>query len=193
MKFEEVATCDYPAAAVLDAMIYKLEELVPFMDNVSEIKTQVFEERDGKVHTQRHWQGTSSSVPALLRPFVTKNSLGWTDHAVWTPSEYKVEWRIESKHSKYSRCEGMNLFEPHPDFPETKTRCVIAGEFTVHGDRLPAVPKFLGLKMAPRLESLILGFMLPNFRQLSVGLSSYLIAKDEARRAASAGRAGEAR
>jgi hypothetical protein len=178
MKFEEVATCDYPAAAVLHAMIYQLEELVPFMDNVSEIKTQMFEERNGKVHTKRHWQGTTSSVPTLLRPFVTKNSLGWTDFGVWTPSEYRVDWRIESPHSKYSSCSGINIFEPHPEFPDTKTRCVIAGEFTVHGDKLPAVPKFLGLKMAPKLESIILGFMMPNFRQLSVGLASFLRSRE---------------
>jgi hypothetical protein len=179
MKFEEVATCDYPAAAVLDAMIYKLEELAAFMDNVSEIKTQSFEERDGKVFTRRHWQGTSSSVPPLLRPFVTKNSLGWTDHGIWTPSEYRVQWRIESSHSKYTSCEGINIFEPHPEFPDTKTRCVIAGDFTVYGDRLPAMPKFLGLKIAPRLEHIILGFMMPNFRQLSVGLASYLRSKEQ--------------
>ncbi len=184
MKFEEVATCDYPASAVLDAMIYKLEELVPFMENVSEIKTSVFEEAGDKVHTRRFWQGTSHSVPTLLRPFVTKNSLGWTDHATWTPKEYRVDWRIESPHSKYSLCQGINIFEPHPEFPDTKTRCVIAGEFTVFGDKLPAVPKFLGMKMAPKLESLILGFMLPNFRQLAVGLSSYLVAKEKEQKAA---------
>ena len=61
------------------------------------------------------------------------------------------------------------------------TRCVIAGDFTVFGDKLPAVPKFLGLKMAPKLESIILGFMMPNFRQLSVGLASFLRAQESAR------------
>ncbi|HRE90753.1 MAG TPA: hypothetical protein PK095_16625, partial [Myxococcota bacterium] len=89
-----------------------------------------------------------------------------------------VDWRIESPHSRYSSCSGINIFEPHPEFPDTKTRCVIAGEFTVFGDKLPAVPKFLGLKMAPKLESIILGFMMPNFRQLSVGLASFLRSRE---------------
>ena len=39
------------------------------------------------------------------------------------------------------------------------------------------MPKFLGMKIAPKLESIILGFMLPNFRQLSVGIGTYLDAK----------------
>jgi len=50
----------------------------------------------------------------------------------------------------------------------------------VYGDKIPAMPKFLGMKVAPKLESLILGFMLPNFRQLAVGIGTYLDAKKAA-------------
>ena len=67
--------------------------------------------------------------------------------------------------------------EPDPTNPERRTRCVIAGEFVVHGDKIPAVPKFIGLKIAPKLESIILGYMIPNFRSLASGIGSYLDAK----------------
>ena len=177
-RFEEITYCDYPASEVYGAMLWHLEELVPFMENVSEIKTDTFDESTpGLVHTVRWWQGTSANVPSLLRPFVSKNSLGWKDSATWKPAEYLVEWRTETKHSKYSSCTGINRFEPDPEHPETRTRCVIAGEFVVYGDKIPAMPKFLGMKIAPKLESIILGFMLPNFRQLSVGIGTYLDAK----------------
>ncbi len=82
--------------------------------------------------------------------------------------------------SKYSGCSGLNYFEPDPENPETRCRCVIAGEFVVHGDKLPAVPKFIGLKIAHKLESIILGYMMPNFRQLSVGLGKFLDAQKAA-------------
>jgi len=178
MKFEDIASIDEPATDALDAMLWHLEELVPFMENVAEIQTiKMDRQPDGKVVTERRWQGTAKSVPAVLRPFVSKNSLAWMDYATWTPSEWKCEWRIENKHSKYSSCSGINYFEPHPDAPTTRTRCVIAGDFSVYGDKLPAIPKFLGLKMAPKLESIILGFMLPNFRQCSAGIAEYLKAK----------------
>ncbi|MCC6623403.1 MAG: hypothetical protein IT385_19240 [Deltaproteobacteria bacterium] len=178
MKFEDITSIDEPARASFDAMLWHLEELVPFMDNVAEIRTLKIEELpDGRVVTERRWQGTASSVPALIRPFVTKNSLAWMDYATWTPAEWKCEWRIENKHSKYSSCAGINLFEPHPEAPESRTRCVIAGDFSVYGDRLPAIPKFLGLKMAPKIESIILGFMLPNFRSCSAGIAEYLKSK----------------
>lgn len=181
MRFEEITYCDHPASEVYGAMIWHLEELVPYMENVAEIVTESFDESEpGRIKTVRHWQGTSHSVPTLLRPFVTKNSLGWQDIATWIPAEYKVEWRTETRHSKYSSCAGINIFEPDPAHPETRTRCVIAGDFTVYGDRLPAMPKFLGLKVAPKLEQIILGFMLPNFRQLATGIAHYLDAKKAA-------------
>jgi hypothetical protein len=180
-SFEEITYCDHPASEVFGAMVWHLEELVPYMDNVAEIRTDTFDESEpGKIRTVRWWQGTSKSVPTLLRPFVSKNSLGWMDHATWIPAEYSVHWRTESKHSKYSKCSGINRFEPDPDNPLTRTRCVIAGEFVVDGENLPAMPKFLGRKVAHKLESIILGFMLPNFRQLAVGIASYLDAKRSA-------------
>ena len=178
MKFEDIQTIDHPAEQAFRAMLWHLEELVPFMENVAEIKTEMMDERpDGTVVTRRHWQGTASSVPVLLRPFVTKNSLGWMDFATWTPAEWKCEWRIESKHSKYSSCSGVNFFMPDPEAPTTRTRCIIAGEFVVYGDKLPAIPKFLGMKMAPKIESIILGFMMPNFRQTAHGISDFLKAR----------------
>ncbi len=128
----------------------------------------------------RYWQGTSASVPALLRPFVSKNSLSWMDHATWVLDEYKIDWRTETNHSKYSSCSGVNYFQPDPDNPKTRTRCVIAGEFVVYGDKIPAMPTFIGLKIAPKLESIILGFMLPNFRQLAAGIGATLDAKKQA-------------
>jgi hypothetical protein len=181
VRFEEITYCDYPASEVFGAMVWHLEDLVPYMDNVAEIRTDSFDQSEpGKIKTLRFWQGTSANVPALLRPFVSKNSLGWKDIATWIPSEYKVEWKTETKHSKYSSCEGVNYFEPDPEAPATRTRCVISGDFTVHGDRLPAMPKFIGLKIAPKLESIILGYMIPNFRQLAIGIAKYLDAKKKA-------------
>jgi len=175
MHFEEITYCEYPAEKVYGAMLWHLEELVPFMENVSEIKTHTFDQSEpGKVKTVRYWQGTSKSAPAILRPFMSKNSLGWTDHATWTPSEYKIDWRTETKHSKYSECHGINRFEPDPANPETRTRCVIAGDFIVHGEKLPAMPAFMGRALAPKLESLILSYMLPNFRSLSAGIAHWL-------------------
>ena len=175
MQFEEVTIIAQPAARVVHTMLWELESLVPFMDNVESIETRRLEKTDdGRVLGLRHWQGTSGQVPAIVRPFVSRAQLGWLDHAVWYPSEHRVTWRIENSHSAYARCEGENVFAPDPDRPETHTRCVIRGVFDVDGAKLPAVPAFVGRKIAPRLEEIVIGHMRPNFRQLAAGLEARL-------------------
>jgi len=187
MRFEDYKVIDYPATGPLNAMIWHLEELVPYMDNVAEIVTFKLEEQpDGRIFTERKWQGTASQVPALLRPFVSKSSLAWMDYGIWTPSLWRCEWRIENKHSRYSTCSGVNVFEPHPDAPDTTTRCTFAGDFVVMGDKIPAMPAVLGRKIAPKLESIIVGYMLPNFESLAQGLGGYLRAKAAAGQAVAA-------
>jgi len=181
MNFEDVTVIEHPAQDAFEALLWQLEGLVPHMENVAGIETLKLDRQpDGTIVSQRRWQGAASSVPALLRPFVTKNSLAWMDYATWYPDDRRCDWRIESKHSKYSSCSGSNRFDPDPEAPATRTRCVITGAFIVYGDKLPAVPKFLGMKMAPKLESIILGFMLPNFRSCSQGIADYLAAKAKA-------------
>jgi len=187
MNFEEITFVNHPAHEVVDSMIWKLETLVPYMPNVSEIETRSqVDHGDGRIECLRHWQGTSASLPVVLRPFVTKNSLGWMDYAMWYPAQYKVEWRSETSHGRYTKCEGVNIFEPDPEAPETRTRCIIRGVFEVDGDKLPGVPKFMGRKMAPTIEKVILGYLLPNFRQLSIGVEAFLTAQGAAREAESA-------
>lgn len=181
MHFEDVKTIDFPATGPLNAMIWNLEELVPFMDNVAEIVTFKLEKQpDGRIFTERKWQGTAAQVPAVLRPFVSKASLAWIDYGIWTPSLWRCEWRIENKHSKYSTCSGINVFEPHPDAPDTKTRCRFAGDFVVMGDKLPAIPAAIGRKIAPKIESIIVGYMLPNFATLASSLGGFLREKQAA-------------
>jgi len=175
MRFEQRSRVAHPADVVFPIMVERMEDLVPYMPNVESIETRAFERQaDGSVSTVRRWQGTAKSVPGILRPFVTRNSLAWMDFATWYPAEYKVEWRIESKHSKISTCSGMNAFRPHPEAPETDTELVIDGEFVVFGDRLPGVPAFLGRRMAPTLERIIVGFMRPNFEQMGIGIVALL-------------------
>lgn len=175
MKFTATSRADFNADLVVQTLIYGMDDLVPHMPNVAEIDTHSIEPRDdGTIKTVRRWQGTASSVPALIRPFVTKNSLAWMDYAIWTPSSYSCEWYIESKNSKFSSCSGVNIFRPHADDPEGATELVIDGDFTVFGDKLPGMPGFLGRRVAPSIEKIIVGFMLPNFKAMAVGIASLL-------------------
>ena len=178
MHFEEITYCPYPADEVYGAMLWHVQELVPFMDNVASITPDTFDESTpGIVKTVRFWQGTAAAIPAFVRPFVSKSSLAWTDVATWTLGEYRIDWESITAQKAFTTCKGTNRFEPDPERPETHTRCVISGDFTIHGDKLPATPAFVGRALAPKIERLILSYVLPNFRALAVGIGGWLDAK----------------
>ena len=130
MHFEETSAVSHPASDVLETMIERMEEIVPFMPNVAKIETA---ERgildDGRERIVRHWTGSVESVPSALQPFFSEELASWIDTALWTAEEYKVEWSLSTSFSKLYDCGGVNYFEPHPD-DDTKTRIRITGELT---------------------------------------------------------------
>jgi len=175
MRFEATSQVGFPADVVVRTLIKRMDDLVDHMPNVADIETQVLEEQpDGRVKTVRAWQGTASSVPAVIRPFVTKNSLGWVDYSIWDLTNGTCDWYIENKHSRFSSCSGINSFIVDPDAPETRTILKVEGDFTVFGDKIPAMPRFLGKRMAPTIERIIVGFMMPNFTAMAVGADALL-------------------
>jgi len=186
MRFEASAKISFPVELVVSTLLPRMEELVPHLPNISAIETRVYETlSDGRVKTVRHWQGTASTVPSVLRPFVTKNSLGWVDTSIWDLSIGTCEWFIETAHSRFISCSGTHAYLPDPEAPTDHTVLRIEGEFTAFGDKIPGMPGFLGKRVAPALEKVIVGFMMPNFTGLAVGAEGLLRQlADEARAAA---------
>ena len=56
----------------------------------------------------------------------------------------------------------------------------ISGEFTVDGDNIPHVPKFLGRRIAPRAERTVVGHTVENFHGMVEGTGALLEAKAKA-------------
>ncbi len=177
MKFQtEVVITGHAPDRVVYAMMHQLDTLADHMSNVAEIETRTFEEAsDGSFNVVRWWLGTTENVPKLLRPFMNKNSLWWLDYSVWTPAKRHCSWRIESKHSKLSSCQGETWFEPHPEDPGA-TRMLTDGELVVFGDKLPG-PAFLGRKIAPQIEKIVVRMTEPNIVATGVGLQKLLDSK----------------
>lgn len=175
MRFQRSSTVSHPAALVLDVMMNRLAEVVPFMPNIESIELKSREDLgDDRVRIVRYWQGTSDALPAALRPFVPREALGWTDTAVWVPAAYKVDWTFSTSLSRFYDCAGTNYFEPHPKEPETATRIRITGNLDVFADQLPAVPSFLGSRLKPQIEKFVVDLLSPNLTETAVGLQAYL-------------------
>lgn len=178
MKFNKSNKVSHPATAVLDLMINRMEEIVPFLPNVEGIELREREElADGRIRIVRHWQGAASNVPSALRPFVSAEMLGWIDTALWSPSAYKVDWAMSTSLSAFYECSGTNYFEPYPKQEETATRVRVTGELTIFPDKLPGIPSFLGSRLAPQVEKFVVALLTPNMEDLAKGLQAYFDGK----------------
>jgi len=174
MRFEKTSKVSQPAERILDLMINRMEEIVPFLPNVERIEQREREElADGRIRIVRHWQGAASNVPAALRPFVSEEMLGWIDTALWTPAKYKVDWEMSTSLSSFYECSGTNYFEPYPKHEKDATRVRVTGELTIFANKLPGIPSFLGSRLAPQVEKFVVALLTPNMEDLSKGLQAY--------------------
>ena len=131
MRFEETSRVTHPAALILETMIERMEAIVPFLDNIESIETQSRQTlEDARLKIVRRWQGTADAAPMALRPFISRDLMGWIDTALWTPAQFKVEWAhsmCSESVAKLYECSGINSFEPDPDDPEHATCIRVSG------------------------------------------------------------------
>lgn len=175
MQFDRESKVTHPAALILDTMINRMQETVPFLPNVESIELKERTDLpDGRIKIIRRWQGSSDTVPSVLAPFLSRETLAWTDTALWIPQEYRVEWSLSTSMGKFYDCSGNNFFEPDPADPQKATRIRISGTLTVYPERLPGMPSFLGRRLAPQVEKFIVNLITPNLMDVASGLQKYL-------------------
>jgi hypothetical protein len=159
-------------------MIRDMEAIVPFLPNIDSISTEeVQEQPDGGIRIVRRWLGTIDAAPAVVRPFLSPEWLGWIDTAVWTPAEYKVDWQhtpVVSYLARLYECAGTNRFGPDPNDPLHSTKIQISGNLVIHARALPGVPGFLATRLAPQIEKFVINLVTPNLTDLANGLQGYL-------------------
>ena len=156
-------------------MIERMHEVVPFMPSVTSIELVSREALpNDQLRIVRRWQGAMDNAPSALKPFLSEDVMGWTDTAVWTPAEYKVDWTLSTSMGQLYDCSGTNFFEPDPSDPEKSTRMRVTGTLQVYPERLPGLPKFLGKRLAPQVEKFVVGLITPNLTDVADGLQGYL-------------------
>lgn len=175
MEFDSESLVSHPAQAVLDTMIERMEDIVPFLDTVEGIEVISREDLDdGRIRIVRRWQGSESSAPPALAAFVTPEMLSWVDTAIWVPDEFYVDWSIETSMSDLYTCGGRNSFGPAPSDPDNATLMRVKGSLTVYPDKVPGVPGFLARRLAPQVEKFVVNLLKPNLMDVAKGLQGYL-------------------
>ncbi|GBD27575.1 hypothetical protein HRbin30_02926 [bacterium HR30] len=178
MEFCRETKVHYPAALLLETMIERMEEIVPFLPNIASIETLTKKKhRDGTWEIVRRWEARAEQVPSVARRFLSAELLQWLDYALWVPAEYKVEWRQEPVYRAARglyQCHGTNFFLPDSKDPNNTSRVRVSGFLEVHPERLPGVPAFLARRIAPQVEKFIIRLIEPNLAELAQGLETYL-------------------
>ncbi len=175
MEFDSETLVSHPAQAVLETMIDRMHDIVPFLDTVEAIEELSREDLgDGRLKIVRRWQGSESSAPPALAAFVTPEMLAWTDTAIWVPDEFYVDWSIATSMSDLYECGGRNSFGPAPSDPESSTLMRVQGTLTVYPDKVPGVPGFLARRLAPQVEKFVVNLLKPNLTDVANGLQGYL-------------------
>lgn len=178
MHFRKSSRVACPADVVLDIMMNRLHEVVPFMPNVDRIDLLERQDLpDGRVRIIRRWQGSVDILPAALRPFIPTEALSWVDSALWAPAEHKVDWTFTAGFSRLYQCSGTNYFEPDPRDPRGSTCIRLTGSLEIYPERLPGVPKLLAASLKPRVERFVVGLLTPSLTETAAGLQKYLEAR----------------
>lgn len=171
MKFNLVDEVPWPRDVVFRTHRDKLVELVPYLGNVDSVEIRERREEGPVVRLLNHWSGSSSDVPAVIRPVLKPELLTWVDRATWDQSKWRCDWDITLNALPDAvTARGYNLFKDEGD----ATVIQIQGEFIVHPDRIPGVPTLVAKTAQSAVERFVVGLLQPNLRASNRAVEQYL-------------------
>src|SRR6202012_856470 len=99
--------------AVGAAIRDRMAEIAPVLEHVEKIETVARADRaDGSVARVNAWRGNPALPPALSQ-IVTREQMGWLDHAEWSADLAHCRWRIQTNFmSEAIDCAGTTRLEP---------------------------------------------------------------------------------
>lgn len=148
------------AAGVRDLM----DKVAPALDQVEKIATVTRVERpDGGCALINEWR-VNPTLPPSLGGLVTRDMLGWLDHAEWSPDLRLCTWRIEPYFMAQAiDCRGSTRFEPA--MGGRGTRAVFEGSLDIDPSAMSSIPMAWRPSASLGVEMLI-GTIIPqNFRK----------------------------
>lgn len=148
------------AVAVRDLM----SKVAPSLEHVERIDmVRRIETPDGGIALVNEWR-VNPTLPPALGKVVTKDKLGWLDHAEWEADLSACRWRIEPYFmGEAIDCRGVTRFEPA--MGGRGTRAQFEGQLDIDPSALLSVPLAWRAPASSAVEMLI-GTIIPrNFRK----------------------------
>lgn len=171
MKFTSESRIAHSREKAYQAYRDRLEELVPFLEDIQAIEV-VSREVNGPVVDLHNLWVADQDVPAFAKAFVKKEMLCWDDYASWNENAYRCTWEIKTRaFTEAVTCRGSNTFYEDGN---SQTRVVLEGEFLIDLKKVRGVPSFLGKSLGPKLEKFIVGLISPNLQKVNQSIEEFL-------------------
>jgi hypothetical protein len=173
MDIKTDVTLPFPRERVFTTYRDRLEDLLVYLPNIRGLRIVSRDERGGAVHLVNEWAG-GGEVPAVARSFLSESMLKWTDHATWSPADWRCNWRTE-----VHAFPGALQSSGYNAFVETggRTRIEFRGKLTCDASKVPGVPRLLAMSINGTIEKLFVGKIVENLVAVGEGIGK-LLAKE---------------
>jgi hypothetical protein len=164
----------FPSALVFSTYRDKLEELVPYLQNVKQVELKLRRQEGDLTHLVNEWQG-GGDIPAIVRPLLADSIFSWTEFITWNQSQLTADWSIKSHiFSEAVECFGRNQFIDQENATLVQSR----GNIKIDPQRIKGTPLFIAHGLAKVVEEFLAQKIEPNLREMGRGVSIYLSKQD---------------
>lgn len=163
-EFSTLVGVRKPLLEIAGAVRDRLSEIAPALTDVESIQVIHREEvEDSRLILVNEWR-VDPSLPRPVKNAISKEMLGWKDHAVWSADLTECSWRIEPFFMPGAiRCSGTTRFQTAMGGRGTKA--IFAGDFDIDTAALSGIPAAWRGAATSAVE-MIVGTIIPrNFRK----------------------------
>lgn len=146
--------------------------LVPYLNDVEEIKVLERKDEPGGIRIVNVWRGSTSKAPSIVQKFISPELVTWNDHAFWPKDKRLAEWRLEPRiGGRLFECKGTT--EVIPGSGPGRCKIQIKGDLNIYPERLPGVPRLLAGTVRSKIEEFVVGMIVPNLQTMARGVQGY--------------------
>lgn len=173
MKFRSETIIEHPVDAVFAAYRDQLADVVPFLDDISEVNVLERTEDGDVVRLHNEWV-SNTEIPKMAQGMLNPDDLRWDDYASWDANKKQCSFQIKTRVFRDEvSCTGTTSLVAAGDH----TKVVLEGDFTVSIKKIPGVPRLLMGKVLPMVEQFIVKLIQPNLEKTNLAVGKFLDAQ----------------
>jgi hypothetical protein len=140
------------------------------MPDIREIRTHRIDKTESGADIHNEWI-SKAEMPRGINKVIRSEHLRWDDFALWDDTNHWVDWRLKTRvFTESVHCSGRNRFVAEGD----STRVVLDGNLEINIGDIPGVPRIIGKRLKPKVESFIVRLVTPNLKRVNECLQTFL-------------------